>query len=65
MSGPDNAHTWTPGHEKIPQQWYKRPSNNPYGALAAAADVAILAVKYPSIVQFGGNTGSTNSFVGE
>jgi hypothetical protein len=28
------------------------------------ADVAILATKYPQIVQFGGNTGTTNSFVG-
>jgi hypothetical protein len=28
------------------------------------ADVAILATKYPQVVQFGGNTGTTNSFVG-
>jgi hypothetical protein len=28
------------------------------------ADVAILATKYPQIVQFGGNTGTPNSFVG-
>jgi hypothetical protein len=28
------------------------------------ADVAILATKYPEIVQFGGNTGTPNSFVG-
>jgi hypothetical protein len=26
--------------------------------------VAILATKYPDVVQFGGNTGTTNSFVG-
>ncbi|EPE28884.1 Cloroperoxidase [Glarea lozoyensis ATCC 20868] len=64
VSGPDNGHVWNAGQEKIPQNWYKRPSNNPYGAAAAAADVAILAVKYPEIVQFGGNTGTPNSFVG-
>ncbi|CZR61315.1 uncharacterized protein PAC_11211 [Phialocephala subalpina] len=64
VSGPDNAHTWTAGHEQIPQNWYKRPSSNPYGAVPAFADVAILATKYPEIVQFGGNTGTVNSFVG-
>lgn len=64
VSGSDNAHTWTPGHEQIPQNWYKRPSSNPYGAVPAFADVAILATKYPEIVQFGGNTGTVNSFVG-
>ncbi|KAH6663854.1 hypothetical protein B0J14DRAFT_630715 [Halenospora varia] len=64
VSGPDNAHVWNAGQERIPLNWYKRPSNNPYGAVAAAADVAILATKYPEIVQFGGNTGTPNSFVG-
>lgn len=64
VSGPDSAHVWTPGHEKIPQNWYKRPSSNPYGAVAAVADVAILVAKYPDIVEIGGNTGRVNSFTG-
>ena len=64
VSGPDDAHVWTPGHEQIPQNWYKRPSSNPYGAVAAVADVAILIAKNPSIVEIGGNTGTVNSFTG-
>lgn len=64
ISGPDNAHVWTSGYEQIPQNWYKRPSTNPYGAVPAVADVAILAVKYPDIVEIGGNTGTVNSFTG-
>jgi hypothetical protein len=32
--------------------------------IVSQADVAILATKYPEIVQFGGNTGTPNSFVG-
>ncbi|KAG4429585.1 hypothetical protein IFR05_014934 [Cadophora sp. M221] len=64
ISGPDGAHVWTAGHERIPLNWYKRPTANPYGAVPAFADVAILATKYPEIVQFGGNTGTPNSFVG-
>ncbi|KAH8601004.1 hypothetical protein B0O99DRAFT_681860 [Bisporella sp. PMI_857] len=64
VSGPDNAHVWTPGHEKIPQNWYKRPSTNPYDAARAVADVVILATKYPQIVQIGGNTGTVDSFTG-
>ncbi|TVY13783.1 Aromatic peroxygenase [Lachnellula arida] len=64
VSGPDNAHVWSAGQEQIPQNWYKRPSTNPYGAVPAVADVAILATKYPQIVEFGGNTGTVNSFTG-
>lgn len=41
VSGPDNAHVWTAGHEKIPQNWYKRPSTNPYGAVAAVVCLTI------------------------
>lgn len=64
VNGPDDVHVWTLGHEQIPQNWYKRPSSNPYGAVPAVADVAILVTKYPSIVEIGGNTGTVNSFTG-
>lgn len=64
ISGPDNAHVYNAGQERIPLNWYRRPTSNPYGAKEAVADVAILAVKYPDIVSIGGNTGTVNSFVG-
>ncbi|KAF2799324.1 Cloroperoxidase [Melanomma pulvis-pyrius CBS 109.77] len=64
ISGPDNALVWNRGKERIPDNWYRRPSSNPYDAARAGADVAILATRYPSVVRVGGNTGTTNSFVG-
>lgn len=36
ISGPDNALVYTPGTERIPENWYRRPTSNPYGAVAAA-----------------------------
>ncbi|KAF2122406.1 Chloroperoxidase [Lophiotrema nucula] len=64
VSGPDNALIWNPGQERIPDNWYRRPSSNPYDAARAGADVAILATRFPDVVRFGGNTGTPNSFVG-
>ncbi|KAF2729210.1 Cloroperoxidase [Polyplosphaeria fusca] len=64
ISGPDNALVWNPGQERIPDNWYRRPSSNPYDAARAGADVAILATRFPSVVRFGGNTGTVNSFTG-
>ncbi|KAF2429338.1 Cloroperoxidase [Tothia fuscella] len=64
ISGPDTAHVYSQGKERIPLNWYRRPTSNPYNAPAAGADVAILATKYPDVVRFGGNTGTTNSFTG-
>ncbi|KAF2803216.1 Cloroperoxidase [Mytilinidion resinicola] len=64
ISGPDNNLVYNKGQERIPLNWYRRPLTNPYDAAAAAADVAILATKYPDIVEVGGNTGTVNSFTG-
>lgn len=35
ISGEDGAHVWNKGQEQIPQNWYRRPSSNPYGAVPA------------------------------
>jgi hypothetical protein len=64
ISGPDDAHVYNAGQERIPLNWYRRPTSNPYGAKEAVADVAILALKYPEIVSIGGNTGKVNTFTG-
>ncbi|KAF1988889.1 Cloroperoxidase [Aulographum hederae CBS 113979] len=64
ISGPDGAHVYNKGKERIPENWYRRPSSNPYGAAAAGADVAILILRYPDVIRVGGNTGTVNSFVG-
>jgi len=41
ITGPDDALVWTPGHEKIPENWYRRPSDNPYSLATAISDVVI------------------------
>ncbi|KAJ4299471.1 hypothetical protein N0V90_004716 [Kalmusia sp. IMI 367209] len=64
LSGDGVNLAWNPGKERIPDNWYRRPSINPYDAARAGADVAILATRYPSVVRVGGNTGTPNSFVG-
>ena len=35
VTGPPGAHVWNSGHEQIPQNWYRRPSSNPYDAARA------------------------------
>jgi hypothetical protein len=35
ISGPDNALVWNRGKERIPNNWYRRPSSNPYDAARA------------------------------
>ncbi|KAI9651489.1 MAG: hypothetical protein M1831_000806 [Alyxoria varia] len=64
VTGNEGSHVWNKGQERIPDNWYRRPKSNPYDEARAGADVVILATKYPSVVRFGGNTGTPNSFVG-
>lgn len=46
VTGPDDALVWNPGHERIPSQWYRRPSDNPYTLALAIEDVVIGAAMY-------------------
>jgi len=36
LSGDGDNLVWNPGKERIPDNWYRRPSNNPYDAARAA-----------------------------
>lgn len=53
-----------PGQERIPDNWYKRPSSQPMNTVDTNVDTVINNGMYPGILRFGGNTGTTNSFVG-
>ena len=51
--------------EKIPNNWYKRPGGtNQYNADDVFLDLLSTETIYPNTIQFGGNTGKTNSFTG-
>lgn len=55
----------TPGQERIPENWYKRPGGvDSYSTVDAVADVLANNAIYPGSVRVGGNTGTVNSFAG-
>ncbi len=55
---------YTPGHEKIPDNWYKRNLVDYYTIPYLAIDTNVMALAHPEFLSVGGNTGKTNSFAG-
>lgn len=55
---------YTPGHERIPENWYKRAPGSEYSVPGFVADVVMIDAQHPQGASFGGNTGTVNSFVG-
>ena len=62
ISGPRNNFVYTPGWERIPDNWYRR--STPYGLVETTADIVATGLSYPYIVAVGGNTGRVNTFTG-
>jgi hypothetical protein len=65
----DNANgtlKYTPGHERIPNSWYRRPLGplNEWNFQDAGLDLVKMASQVPSVLAVGGNAGKINSFVG-
>ena len=58
--------TYTPGHERIPNNWYRRPLGgvNGYSPVSFAGDLAHLAAEVPEAFSVDGDTGIVNSFDG-
>lgn len=56
--------SYTPGHERIPDNWYKRNPVDYYTIPYFGADANAMALQHPEFTSVGGNTGTTNSFVG-
>lgn len=59
---PNGSLSYTPGHERIPENWF--PRQTPYTILDFNAAEAALLVKQPELLSVGGNTGEVNSFAG-
>ena len=55
---------YTAGHEKIPDNWYKRNLADYYTIPYLAEDALAMALAYPEFLAVGGNTGETNTFIG-
>ncbi|TVY51306.1 Aromatic peroxygenase-like protein [Lachnellula cervina] len=60
----DGSFTYTPGNERIPDNWYKRAIGDEYSIPFLTLDTVSAALKYPKFLSVGGNTGTVNSFVG-
>jgi hypothetical protein len=62
----DGTLTYTPGYERIPDNWYRRPLGvqNEYSPASFALDLVTIAQTVPGAVAIGGNTGTVNSFTG-
>jgi hypothetical protein len=64
VEGEPGSFTQTPGHERIPENWYKRAAANAYSIPAAVGDVQTNNLMYPGLVGVGGNTGTVDSYTG-
>ncbi|KAK0102342.1 hypothetical protein ONS95_005965 [Cadophora gregata] len=64
VTGEPGNFVHTPGHERIPNNWYKRPTSQPMNTVDTNVDTVINNQMYPGIIRIGGNTGTVNSFVG-
>ncbi|CCG81135.1 Putative uncharacterized protein [Taphrina deformans PYCC 5710] len=56
--------SFNPGTERIPDNWYRRSSSNPYSIPAFELDAARIFAYDPRTVSVGGNLGETNSYAG-
>lgn len=64
MSGPDNELVYSPGNERIPENYYTRAADNRYTVPLIDMDLWNLFGEHTELVAFGGNTGTVNSFTG-
>ncbi|KAK4493885.1 hypothetical protein PRZ48_015070 [Zasmidium cellare] len=63
ITGDTGNFTWTPGHERIPDNWYRRAIGDEYGLNGLVTDIGTFAAQTPQINTPGCNTGTVNSFV--
>lgn len=64
VSGSPGSFVYTPGNERIPDNWYRRAIGDEYTIPFFLLDVLAAAETYPEFISVGGNTGTVNSFAG-
>ncbi|KAL8707969.1 MAG: hypothetical protein Q9225_007677 [Loekoesia sp. 1 TL-2023] len=64
VSGEPGSFTYQQGHERIPDNWYKRAVGDEYSIPDFLLDVLQFARQDPRLLSVGGNTGTPNSFTG-
>ncbi|GAB7346936.1 hypothetical protein MBLNU459_g2000t1 [Dothideomycetes sp. NU459] len=64
ITGEDGNFTYTPGYERIPDNWYTRNAADPYNIPYLNIDTNAALLQHLEFGAIGGNTGTDNSFVG-
>jgi len=64
VTGEKGSFKWSRGHERIPEFWYRRPIDRPYGIVDLNVDGLASLLATPELGVIGGNTGEPNTFVG-
>jgi hypothetical protein len=64
ITGDDGNFKYTPGYERIPENWYTRNQLDPYDVLFLNQDTTFQLLQHLEFASIGGNTGTPNSFVG-
>lgn len=65
MTGTDDQDlVYTPGTERIPDNWYTFAAEDGYDGVKFITDFAKLVQQHPEFIAFGWNTGTVNSFTG-
>lgn len=64
VTGEDGNFKYNRGHERIPDNWYTRNLVDAYTVPYLAIDTNVMLLKHLDFASVGGNTGTTNSFVG-
>ncbi|KAI4161935.1 MAG: hypothetical protein LQ342_004383 [Letrouitia transgressa] len=56
--------SYSPGHERIPENWYTRHPTDSYTIPYLSVDTVSMALQHPEFLSVGGNTGTVNTFTG-
>ncbi|KAG8684815.1 hypothetical protein FRC09_015129 [Ceratobasidium sp. 395] len=54
--------TYLLGHERIPNNWYRRPADKDYESTNLGSDIAQMLAVAPNAISVGGNVGKVNTF---
>ncbi|KAJ3991348.1 hypothetical protein F5050DRAFT_1870027 [Lentinula boryana] len=64
ITGPEDNLAYTPGQERIPDNWYKRATGDEYGFVSLLLETTSIGLAHPEFLSVGGNTGQVNTFTG-
>lgn len=64
ITGKSGHFKYTIGHERIPENWYKLAPGDEYTIPGFLLDVVDHGLKYPNLLNIGGNTGEPDTFTG-